>query len=1142
MSILRRSRRPVAATAAGALCATGLAVAVPAPAQAADPVPVPNASFEEWTGPDSWVASSWSMTSTVWVTSAAARTGTYSQAVDQWNDATTLSQTLTAPEGTYDVSLFVWANEDLGTSALVANGTSVAIASGGATQIDGTKTWDEIRVEDVAVGTDGALDIEIVIPELTSATLTGFIDDVSVTPAVAAPDEPGPADSVLVDPGFEDGGTAWQIGGKLQRGGHDGSSHSVRHTSRNAQTTSQVVESLEDGYYRLTAWVQNDGGYDEAYLFASGGGESDATTAVPRTNFAYDAAGTWKKTTLRGVHVTSGRLEVGLRTSGTGQGTVRIDDLALVKDAAPYEMLVGGDISMLTYVEDLGGRYADAAGRERDPLETLADSGWNIARIRVYNDPGKGHGDGAYYVPAGYVDADDALSLAARAKAAGLQIQLSFHYSDYWTNPGIQLVPHAWQELIAGKDDDDAVTTLETQVHAYTRDLLERMADQGTSPEYVSIGNETRSGMLLPFGSTSNWPDLARFYNAGAAAVREADPGAKVIIHLDDGGNTSTYQTYFTNADDLGVDYDVIGTSYYPFWTNKSAPRFASFATTISQQFGKPILIMETGFNYQAEMGEGGPGQLGDNGPYGDADSSSPELQRDFMIELFNEMQGVPGGTVIGDLYWDPVLIHAGGRTGWAYFESTDRADVNAVDNTTLFDMDGRALPVLDAYRLNTRGTDVGVLAGQVTDGAGQPVAGATVTLAVAGDADRTTVTNAYGDYRFARSAPGEHTVRAEKDTLGESGTVTVSVSAGARAGANLRLPEEQVLRSFSGTVQDQGGSPVPGASVRIEGEQYTSTILTQSAGEFEFPAVPDGTYTLSVMKDGYVTAPVSAEVCGSDVVRAVELVQDVGAVSGHVFAPDGRPLGGAVVTVGGQETATSGDGSYLVEGVGSGTGLVAQAGLPGYLDTFSAAFTVEQGVTTSGVDVTLPLEVAVTNGSFETAGEGGETTAAGWTFASDPAGAVVRQDREYFGGTVDGRYAATFWLDTPYTASLEQSVPAASPGIYSARAQVQAGVTGTFTMYLKDDAGNVLAEKQVANSASARQVELSAEVPSGSFTMGFRVEGSAGDWAVVDLATAGYLGATTAGNEPAVAAPSDAFARWSGGAGGCHGRRDAMI
>lgn len=83
MSVSRAARRIAAGATAAALCVTGFMTTTPALAETVDDIVVPNGSFEEFTTLDSWVATNWSMTTAVWLTGAAARTGTYSQAVNQ---------------------------------------------------------------------------------------------------------------------------------------------------------------------------------------------------------------------------------------------------------------------------------------------------------------------------------------------------------------------------------------------------------------------------------------------------------------------------------------------------------------------------------------------------------------------------------------------------------------------------------------------------------------------------------------------------------------------------------------------------------------------------------------------------------------------------------------------------------------------------------------------------------------------------------------------------------------------------------------------------------------------------------------------------------------------------------------------------
>jgi arabinogalactan endo-1,4-beta-galactosidase len=64
------------------------------------------------------------------------------------------------------------------------------------------------------------------------------------------------------------------------------------------------------------------------------------------------------------------------------------------------------------------------------------------------------------------------------------------------------------------------------------------------------------------------------------------------------------------------------------------------------------------------------------------------------MLNCFNAIKLVNSGECLGDLYWDPIFICVAGE-GW------ELGQANVVDNTTLFDFDGHALPALDAFGFN---------------------------------------------------------------------------------------------------------------------------------------------------------------------------------------------------------------------------------------------------------------------------------------------------------------------------------------------------------------------------------------------------------------------------------------------------------
>ena len=85
------------------------------------------------------------------------------------------------------------------------------------------------------------------------------------------------------------------------------------------------------------------------------------------------------------------------------------------------DVLRGGDISMLNYVESMGAKFYDADGNGKDALQVMQENGVNIVRLRLYNNPGESvsYGGYTYNLPAGFLNEDDILSLALRAKEHG---------------------------------------------------------------------------------------------------------------------------------------------------------------------------------------------------------------------------------------------------------------------------------------------------------------------------------------------------------------------------------------------------------------------------------------------------------------------------------------------------------------------------------------------------------------------------------------------------------------------------------------------------------------------------------------------------------------------------------------------------
>ena len=230
---------------------------------------------------------------------------------------------------------------------------------------------------------------------------------------------------------------------------------------------------------------------------------------------------------------------------------------AVAQAALPFK---GVDWSSLLVEEASKKTYKNAAGTIQ-PLETiLKASGVNTVRQRLWVNPSNGNYNLAYN-----------LKLAARAKAAGLNVYLDIHFSDTWADPGHQATPAAW----VGYGIDD----LADEVYNYTLSTMNSFQSAGLPLSHVSIGNEITSGMLFPLGQISKSGgayNLARLLHSASAGIKASTIAVKpkIMIHLDNGWNYATQQYWYDlvlgEGPLVAADYDIQGVSYYPFYNSQA--------------------------------------------------------------------------------------------------------------------------------------------------------------------------------------------------------------------------------------------------------------------------------------------------------------------------------------------------------------------------------------------------------------------------------------------------------------------------------------------------------------------------------------------------------------------------------------------
>ena len=260
------------------------------------------------------------------------------------------------------------------------------------------------------------------------------------------------------------------------------------------------------------------------------------------------------------------------------------------------ERLVGGDISMITKYEQNGAIYKDRNGNTiSNILPYFGEQGWNAMRVRLFVNPENASStdkEEGVIQDLPYVKA-----LGKRIKDAGYALVLDLHYSDTWADPGKQTVPAAW----SGASVDD----LQDSVYNYTKRVMQEMIAAGARPDFIQLGNEITGGMLWPTGQVyptggapdgGSWENFAAYQHSASTAVRETSPETKIILHVEM-HNINQPGGFFANCESYGVDYDVMGLSYYSAYHGTFANLNAAL-NKMEAASSKPIMIMECGYGY----------------------------------------------------------------------------------------------------------------------------------------------------------------------------------------------------------------------------------------------------------------------------------------------------------------------------------------------------------------------------------------------------------------------------------------------------------------------------------------------------------------------------------------------------------------
>ena len=370
----------------------------------------------------------------------------------------------------------------------------------------------------------------------------------------------------------------------------------------------------------------------------------------------------------------------------------------------PDDFIRGMDASAVLSLENSGVTYYNYEGKEQDVFETLAQSGVNYIRLRVWNDPYDADGNG---YGGGNNDVATAVALGKRATAYGMKVCVDFHYSDFWADPKRQHAPKAWEGMSASEKSE--------ALYDFTKESLAELLDAGVDVGMVQVGNEINNGMC---GETDA-SNVRKLLASGSKAVRDAATASGkdilVAVHYTNIDDMKKLDTLLTGLQVKEIDYDIVGLSFYPYW-HGTMEDLKNAIIHVRDTYGKKVYVAENAYCYTSEDGDGSANSIKGTDDLAEGYSASVQGQAN---EVRDVCAAASEAGAEGIFYWEGTWIPVGPAdadnsaiwekygSGWAssYAGGYDPKDAgqyyggSSWDNQAMFDFTGHPLASLNIFK-----------------------------------------------------------------------------------------------------------------------------------------------------------------------------------------------------------------------------------------------------------------------------------------------------------------------------------------------------------------------------------------------------------------------------------------------------------